>query len=908
MAKGVKVIKQLGNVHPATRPGSVVLNGGTEYAFQVTEWHAGTTEKDKDKLVWLLEDAKRSKVLLEHRSPLLNKISIANKYCGSIPLYYIEAGLSNIIDKSAVTNGFLVRGEAPPRIMKSKWTLKLRGDALGKTPIRYGDDVYLNVETEGLNGHRFQLEIYQRRGLLFSNPPIASVANVECNNGEINLLIRNTYSWYTKLKNGPSIAELYIMLKDESNQTYAIDNKKDNLHGRFLRVENKVVSRVVQSPQNVTVAKIGEPIPNPGRADHCRFTKIEVNDGDPVILFDEGKIKEKGATTKEFFIDEKIHYDFDQYTIKPAAKAILNKIAETLMSMPYIPVELGSHTDRFGSDAINNALSEKRAKAAMDYLISRNVDASRIVSKGYGKTMLVNKDPNLSKEASEVNRRTTIRLRIYSHDAQSLVFDTIGPGISVKKKIAVNISDFHTKGLCLSPSNPHIEEVPYSEITPGNQRSNLALSGGTTINPYLYSPMDSKLKAFTYIFPHKRKPNPFFFYINSCRYFSDKRKPSLIINVYSDIKWDFKFYLNMSDPLNVTWSNSANMSPSRQKELQESAAALGLSDYNKTHGIDWGVKLSSTWNKEGSSYKQKDEYTAKFKREIQTLYSVIHSLREVTRGITATTGGSPRKLGCVSKLPVILKVLAPKFAVGLEWKLARGSKRQVPTTNLGTEFKVYAQAEPLIGVELTIDLLELVIKGASVGFTGNPVAGDILIVVKDWLSRGYKSDRISISFDMYIDFVLTGKIGVSANGTINTASDKLVVEGKADAKLSGTIQAGLILKAKVLVVEAGPNKTDIHATGTVSASITVGVTASLSISCDTDKGLFITPGLVMDPCVGKVVVLVDVGFTWRKYSTDWRPINVNEEREFWKSFDIMKNLSDYSGFVPRICFPLNNND
>ncbi|MBP9601321.1 MAG: OmpA family protein, partial [Lutibacter sp.] len=76
---------------------------------------------------------------------------------------------------------------------------------------------------------------------------------------------------------------------------------------------------------------------------------------------------------------------------------------------PLIKIELGSHTDSRAPDAYNWALSNRRAKSSLEWIVGKGIDASRITGKGYGETELVNKCSNNAKctEAEhELNRRT----------------------------------------------------------------------------------------------------------------------------------------------------------------------------------------------------------------------------------------------------------------------------------------------------------------------------------------------------------------------------------------------------------------------------------------------------------------------------------------------------------------------
>ena len=109
-----------------------------------------------------------------------------------------------------------------------------------------------------------------------------------------------------------------------------------------------------------------------------------------------------------------IYYDLNKAQIKPGAAKELNKLAKLLKLNPSLIVELGSHTDSRGSDEFNMRLSEKRAKAAVDYLVKiGGVDKNKIFYKGYGETQLVNGCKNgvpCTEKEHALNRRTEIKI------------------------------------------------------------------------------------------------------------------------------------------------------------------------------------------------------------------------------------------------------------------------------------------------------------------------------------------------------------------------------------------------------------------------------------------------------------------------------------------------------------------
>lgn len=100
---------------------------------------------------------------------------------------------------------------------------------------------------------------------------------------------------------------------------------------------------------------------------------------------------------------DNIYYDFDSWNIRPDAALELDKLVRILKENETLWIELGSHTDSRGDAAYNLHLSQKRADAAVAYLISRGIARNRITAKGYGITKLISDDHQL-------NRRTEFKI------------------------------------------------------------------------------------------------------------------------------------------------------------------------------------------------------------------------------------------------------------------------------------------------------------------------------------------------------------------------------------------------------------------------------------------------------------------------------------------------------------------
>jgi peptidoglycan-associated lipoprotein len=113
---------------------------------------------------------------------------------------------------------------------------------------------------------------------------------------------------------------------------------------------------------------------------------------------------------------ENIYYDFDKWDIRRDAAVELDKLVKIMQDNPTIWIELGSHTDSRGNDAFNMTLSQKRAEAAVQYIISKGINSNRIEAKGYGETQLLNQCANgvkCTETQHQLNRRTEFKIVKY---------------------------------------------------------------------------------------------------------------------------------------------------------------------------------------------------------------------------------------------------------------------------------------------------------------------------------------------------------------------------------------------------------------------------------------------------------------------------------------------------------------
>jgi outer membrane protein OmpA-like peptidoglycan-associated protein len=96
-------------------------------------------------------------------------------------------------------------------------------------------------------------------------------------------------------------------------------------------------------------------------------------------------------------------FDFNKYTLKPEARERLARISGIVLAYPDLKLQIEGYTDSIGSDEYNQTLSDKRAEAVRDYLVSSGVSINNVSAQGMGKA-----DPvadNSTAAGRKLNRR-----------------------------------------------------------------------------------------------------------------------------------------------------------------------------------------------------------------------------------------------------------------------------------------------------------------------------------------------------------------------------------------------------------------------------------------------------------------------------------------------------------------------
>jgi OmpA-OmpF porin, OOP family len=120
------------------------------------------------------------------------------------------------------------------------------------------------------------------------------------------------------------------------------------------------------------------------------------------------KVDATGCVIPQVIELRNVYFEFDKARLTSESLAVLDRVVASLESEPTIRVMIAGHTCDIGTEGYNQKLSEARAKSVMDYLVSKGISSSRMISRGYGESQPA--VPNTSESNRERNRRTEMHV------------------------------------------------------------------------------------------------------------------------------------------------------------------------------------------------------------------------------------------------------------------------------------------------------------------------------------------------------------------------------------------------------------------------------------------------------------------------------------------------------------------
>lgn len=113
-------------------------------------------------------------------------------------------------------------------------------------------------------------------------------------------------------------------------------------------------------------------------------------------------------TSSKVVLNADTFFDFDKSTIKPEGRQILDQVASQVDTLNLETLIAVGHTDSIGTEQYNQGLSERRANAVKNYLVTKGIPADRIYAEGKGELSPV--ASNKTREGRAQNRRVEIEI------------------------------------------------------------------------------------------------------------------------------------------------------------------------------------------------------------------------------------------------------------------------------------------------------------------------------------------------------------------------------------------------------------------------------------------------------------------------------------------------------------------
>lgn len=143
-----------------------------------------------------------------------------------------------------------------------------------------------------------------------------------------------------------------------------------------VKSEEQIAAPAKAEPAKVVEeAKPEPPKPEPAKPEPAKMETVKVEPA-------EGQGAKASAAAVSF---ESVYFDFDNSDLRQDARDVLSKNAEALKGKSDIKIRVEGHCDERGSAEYNLALGERRAKSAMQYLITLGIPAERLSTLSYGK-------------------------------------------------------------------------------------------------------------------------------------------------------------------------------------------------------------------------------------------------------------------------------------------------------------------------------------------------------------------------------------------------------------------------------------------------------------------------------------------------------------------------------------------
>lgn len=208
--------------------------------------------------------------------------------------------------------------------------------------------------------------------------------------------------------NGEYKGKSPVVLDVKPKQKYEVTYVKKTYLSKTFNVESKILKEWIIKDL-ILGAGIGAPITL--LIDHHTGAWNGVNEASiPKSLVHWSEVENPADYLNQLFQIEDLYFETGSASIKPSSHTNLDKLASILTTYNDIKLNVHGHTDKTGSLELNNKLSDDRAIAVKEYLVSKGIAVERLGAEGHGPNLPVINEEN--EEAYQYNRRVEFEYKL----------------------------------------------------------------------------------------------------------------------------------------------------------------------------------------------------------------------------------------------------------------------------------------------------------------------------------------------------------------------------------------------------------------------------------------------------------------------------------------------------------------
>ena len=297
-----------------------------------------------------------------------------------------------------------VKGNVQPDVRNGK-TYTILIEKSGYTPIKKVVNSYELSQTG-----EWVVPLKKRKGLALNGTVIHQEYNRFMPNARVQLFNLCTGEYENTVSDDEGNFDFFL----ECNCDYELEVKKE----RFLADKKKYSTLGIncQSAKPLTTIlylNVDEPESTATQVIISAPPPVNTKATSPQIITKPAPVITETFKVGQVITLEDVYYDFNEATISRDASNALDNLVTILSQYPSMEIQLFSHTDSRGDKIYNEHLSQKRAEAAVEYIVSRGISRSRLSGKGYGEWLLKNDcgdNVDCEEWQHQENRRTEVKI------------------------------------------------------------------------------------------------------------------------------------------------------------------------------------------------------------------------------------------------------------------------------------------------------------------------------------------------------------------------------------------------------------------------------------------------------------------------------------------------------------------